>query len=845
MMKKPGVCPPVSGNSTGICGPVCSSDGDCSGDSKCCNNGCGRTCMNPYNRPGNTTCFTNDECYNGGTCFRFNCECANGYSGVFCQNYTGTQGDCRSSNWTCYNGGSCVHGFDGQYFCACQNYYRGRSCEILIQNTTDVCDSSPCMNNGTCVDYGYSSYGCICPPGTMGINCEERLCDYFYSNICMGGSCIGDMRTGEICQCGSNRKGLFCEKQGYEFIWGCELKERFSAYIQKVLQGTAVPPPVNYARANNLIEILQKFNLTSYIKPKCNPSNPTQYISPTCEVDVLTGRTLCFCVDNYGFIRGNKTSQPLTAADCGVTNNPCQSNPCQNNFSCINLGNGSHMCDCPSSYGPNCEDVPIYMCQCRTGKKCIRKERCGTSGCKETNMCVDYYYRSPCDAMPCSYNGQCVERAGQGFYCNCMEGYTGVHCQTNARVCSMFGSVNICGAGECVGDVQNGMLCKCPEGRRGAFCERLGTARTQCERQQDLTDTVQRILNGTETVPGVNNASTMVGSIMRSALGSSYLPLTNCSVNGDFAPQQCQRDIYTGAERCYCVNSRGQEISTNVTMVPGQPPCTAPDPTDISKLICSALSNICRNGGSCVGEMDRTPRLCLCPDGYEGILCERRSEPGDKPQNYTMCTYSHESYNMMMAILNDNFTLTVANITINKNTLMSAFYQGAISSFLTDSTNSTLNRPVMPISINGTTRLAVIRPNCTLSGEFAPMQCEYFLDSGERHACYCYNRAGRVVPGTHTMAPDYPRCDGTHSECENTTCSLDCPHGLRKDMRGCFVCECRKPCDGVMCGRGLRCVGSDYGAECRRTMEAWLMPDGYYSHVGVSATDVQRQHAEL
>ncbi|XP_067662159.1 uncharacterized protein [Haliotis asinina] len=822
--EKPGACPPVSSNSSGICAHICSADRDCSGDSKCCYNGCGRSCMNPYNRPSNATCLTNDECYNGGTCFRFSCECPNGYSGIFCQNYTGTQGDCRSSDWPCYNGGSCVRGFDGQYFCACQNYYHGKNCEISIQNTTDICHSTPCMNGGTCMGYGNYSYGCECPPGIFGVNCEERLCDYFDTNICMGSKCIGDFKSGKPCQCGGNRKGLFCESEGYETLWGCERQERFSTYIQKVLQGTAAPPPINYNRTNNLIEILQKFNLTSYMKPRCNPNNTAQYISPMCEENMLTGQTSCFCVDRYGYMRGNKTSQPLTAADCGVTSNPCQSNPCQNNFSCINLGNGSHMCDCPSSYGHNCEDVPIHMCQCRVGEKCIRKERCDGTRCKETNMCVGYYYRSPCDALPCSYNGQCVERAGQGFYCNCNEGYTGIHCQVNTRVCSMFGGVNICGAGECVGNIQKAMLCKCPKGLRGGLCNRPGNAHTQCEKQKDLTDDVQRILNGTMTVPGVNNAVSLVGNIMQRALGSSLLPLTNCSVNGDFAPQQCKRDIYTGAERCFCVDRYGQEISSNVTMVPGQPPCTAPDPTDMSKLICSTLTNICRNGGSCVGELDRTPKLCLCQDGYGGILCERRLRPGEQPKNHTMCSFSHESYNMMMAILNDNFTLTIANITINKNTLMSAFYQVAMSSFLPVTSNTMLDRSVMPINANGTTRLAVIRPNCTILGEFAPVQCEYFLDSGERYACYCYNSAGRVVPGTHTMAPDYPQCDGIQPKCENTSCLLECPHGLRKDMTGCFVCECRKPCDGVICGRGRRCVDNGYRAECRHTMKHGSCP---------------------
>ncbi|XP_071097116.1 uncharacterized protein [Haliotis cracherodii] len=780
--EKDGVCPPVLRNMTGICVHGCTTDGDCARDTKCCNNGCGHTCISPYNNS-DSLCFVNDECVNGGTCYRGYCYCAPGYTGTFCNNFT---------------------------------------------LSADGCSSSPCLNAGSCFPQGNMSYSCICPRGATGTNCEERLCDYFNSNMCLGtgSSCLGDVITGEICRCGNFRKGLFCEEEGHEAVWGCEVLERFSTYLEKVIQNNAAPPPINSAKATNLIGILQKFNLTSYVKPKCNTQNPSQYISPKCEVNMFTSETLCYCVDNYGYIRGNKMPQALlNAADCDRVVNPCESNPCQNNFTCYNRPNGSYECNCPPSYGYNCENVPFNRCQCGPGERCVRKEHCNTSRCRETNICVGYNESSPCDMMPCGANGQCVARAGQGFYCNCYEGYTGLLCKTNTQVCSMFGFVKICNNGVCVGDVKNGMLCRCPEGRRGAFCERLGTAATPCQRQQDLTSAVLRIRNGTMTVPGLTNTSYLVERIMMEVLNSTQLPLTNCSVNGDFAPQQCLRDIYTGAERCYCANSQGQEIYTNVTIIPGHPPCTAPDPADISKVICSTLTNICMNGGTCVGELDNTPQLCACPYGYEGILCERRSEAGEKQENYTMCTFSQDSYNMMMAVMNRNLTLNIGNMTIDRDFLMSSFYKGIMTSFLPVSTPGMGNRTVMTVNNNGTTRVTVIRPNCTLSGEFASMQCEYFLDSGEKHACYCYSPQGRVVPGTYTMAPSFPRCNGTQPQCDDVLCALNCSHGLRKDMRGCPVCECRKPCDGMMCPKGARCVGSGHGGpECRRTMKHGMCP---------------------
>ena len=44
---KPGQCPVVESGGFGICVQECDDDSGCSGDQKCCSNGCGRTCMDP------------------------------------------------------------------------------------------------------------------------------------------------------------------------------------------------------------------------------------------------------------------------------------------------------------------------------------------------------------------------------------------------------------------------------------------------------------------------------------------------------------------------------------------------------------------------------------------------------------------------------------------------------------------------------------------------------------------------------------------------------------------------------------------------------------------------------
>uniref|UniRef100_A0A673L127 WAP domain-containing protein n=1 Tax=Sinocyclocheilus rhinocerous TaxID=307959 RepID=A0A673L127_9TELE len=59
---KPGVCPrkDLELAVSGVCAELCSHDGDCPNDEKCCSNGCGHQCMPPYKeKPG--VCPKNPE----------------------------------------------------------------------------------------------------------------------------------------------------------------------------------------------------------------------------------------------------------------------------------------------------------------------------------------------------------------------------------------------------------------------------------------------------------------------------------------------------------------------------------------------------------------------------------------------------------------------------------------------------------------------------------------------------------------------------------------------------------------------------------------------------------------
>ena len=44
---KPGFCPAVESDQLGTCEEECSNDDDCTGNQKCCSNGCGHVCTTP------------------------------------------------------------------------------------------------------------------------------------------------------------------------------------------------------------------------------------------------------------------------------------------------------------------------------------------------------------------------------------------------------------------------------------------------------------------------------------------------------------------------------------------------------------------------------------------------------------------------------------------------------------------------------------------------------------------------------------------------------------------------------------------------------------------------------
>ncbi|KAK6622158.1 hypothetical protein RUM44_001965 [Polyplax serrata] len=79
---------------------------------------------------------------------------------------------------------------------------------------------------------------------------------------------------------------------------------------------------------------------------------------------------------------------------------------------------------------------------------------------------------NPCSLLPCNNSGTCFAIDSEKYLCNCMDEYTGQHCETWMNPCES----SPCGFGStCDPQVQGGFLCHCQPGRSGTLCELLDT----------------------------------------------------------------------------------------------------------------------------------------------------------------------------------------------------------------------------------------------------------------------------------------------------------------------------------------------------------------------------------
>uniref|UniRef100_A0A8C6ULA4 Neurogenic locus notch homolog protein 1 n=1 Tax=Neogobius melanostomus TaxID=47308 RepID=A0A8C6ULA4_9GOBI len=430
-----------------------------------------RRCMTPINN----VCI-NSPCRNGATCEletldTYKCRCPPGWSGTLCQH----PDPCASN--PCANGGQCS-AIESHYICSCSPFFSGQTCKQDINECgaksppcknggicfNEVggyrcqcpleytgkhcetrylpCNPSPCLNGGTCLQKGDTSYECSCVPGFTGKNCNINIDDCPDHECQNGGTCVDGVNTYN-CQCKPEFTGQLCTDDVDE----CQL-------MPNACQ--------NGGTCHNTYGSFQCVCVNGWTGDDCS-ENIDDCASAACsQGSTCHDRVASFvCECPHG----------RTGLLCQL-DDACISNPCQKGSNCdTNPVSGDHFCVCPSGYfGASCDqDIDIDECAstpCKNGAKCTDGPN------KYTCECTEGYTGRHCEtdinecySDPCHY-GTCVDGLAS-FSCHCKPGYTGRLCETNINECLS----QPCRNGGTCQDRENFYICNCPKGTTGINCE--------------------------------------------------------------------------------------------------------------------------------------------------------------------------------------------------------------------------------------------------------------------------------------------------------------------------------------------------------------------------------------
>ncbi|KPI93957.1 Protein eyes shut [Papilio xuthus] len=192
-----------------------------------------------------------------------------------------------------------------------------------------------------------------------------------------------------------------------------------------------------------------------------------------------------------------------------------------------------------------------------------------------------------CLSNPCLH-GICIDDLNSTYMCYCIDGYTGVHCQTNWDECWSGPCQH---GGTCLDGIAS-YNCTCPEGFIGDNCE---TNFNECESN-----------------PCLNNGTCI-------DMTNEYV----CHCMPGFSGDHCEVDaaVCDGDEvRCHnggqCVEGPGYKFYCRCS--PGWAGKFCEDQID------ECESNPCQNGGMCIDI--HADYMCACAYGFTGKSCEVQIE---------------------------------------------------------------------------------------------------------------------------------------------------------------------------------------------------------------------------
>ena len=552
------------------------------------------------------------------------CSCKNFYSGEFCTILP----PCERKENPCSRRGTCINTGteDHEHYCVCDdNNYWGDRCE-----NKPACVVNPCQN-GICIDSGDGTRECECEMNWFGEDCDRNPCEGNDSSVILcknGGNCQVISDGVSKCECIENFTGEFCEiepacnrepfcKFHTDFCenlpsghQNCHCHENWTGALCDKPEGSCENDPCNGGICTVDNGKVQCSCRDLFPRPTgnfCENPHPCERDvtsdkcgeNGTCKIDGTFG--ICECTDNY------------SGEFCSILP-PCSRavNPCQNEGLCTDTGTESSdfTCQCQNNYwGDKCENEP----GCETNP-CLNGSCTNVFQDDYTCTCEPDWFGRNCDMNPCLDNAcqnlhTCVAIQQNTYRCSCDLGYTGEFCEIDLG-CHRgpFCSEN---TQTCESLVDGNKICICKNGWTGALCE---IPEGSCDGDpchggscQVIDNKVTCDCSAVDPLPTGNfceNKHPCVADLTKDQCGDHG----RCKIDGSDSFCKChKKDLYSGQF------------------------CSIPPP-------CERL-NPCENGGTCKNKgTDESDYKCICPNGFYGTNCEKRTGCSMNPCVNGICT---------------------------------------------------------------------------------------------------------------------------------------------------------------------------------------------------------------